>query len=176
MAAPMPIMPEIPQPTAPAAPQPAPPAAGGIGDRKRAANRANARRSTGPRTAAGKARVARNARRHGLNAPVAGDPAFAGDIEALARRICGLGEPTDAEASDPVLRLTLHLARRIAEAQVDLMRVRRVRHDMLAEAFADPDYRSSRGLMGRIRMLSRAGEMLAHRVPVPPNMAHAINF
>ena len=35
--------------------------------RKLEANRRNARASTGPRTAAGKARAAQNARRHGLS-------------------------------------------------------------------------------------------------------------
>ncbi len=39
-----------------------------VSERKRAANRANARRSTGPRTAAGKARVSLNALTHGMTA------------------------------------------------------------------------------------------------------------
>src|SRR5215831_16410165 len=43
-------------------------------ERQRAANRRNARSSTGPRTAAGKARVAQNAVRHGLNVAIADDP------------------------------------------------------------------------------------------------------
>jgi len=145
--------------------------------RKRAANRANAGKSTGPRTAAGKARVARNARRHGLNRPVAGVAALAGDVEAIARAICGLGAaPAAGEASDPVLRLKLHLARRIAEAQVDLTRVRRARHDMLAQALANPSYRSWRGLKPRIEMLSQAGELMALGIPLPPEMAHAFQF
>src|SRR5258708_18967835 len=58
-------------------------------ERKSAANRRNARASTGPRTAAGKARVARNARRHGLNVPTAADPALSREVEALAQAICG---------------------------------------------------------------------------------------
>ena len=53
------------------------------------ANRANARASTGPRTAAGKTRSARNARRHGLSVPVLRDPALVPEIESLARRIAG---------------------------------------------------------------------------------------
>jgi hypothetical protein len=145
--------------------------------RKLAANRANARSSTGPRTAAGKARVARNACRHGLNRPVTGEPALAREVETLARAICGLGvERADAERCDPALRLMLYLARRIAEAQVDLVRVRRLRHDLLARALADPNYRSWRGLAARIALLSQVGEMLARDIPLPGDMARAIQF
>ena len=70
---------------------PGPPDAPAVtSERRRAANRANAGKSTGPRTAAGKAGVAKNACRHGLNRPIGRDPALAGDIEAWTRRICGL--------------------------------------------------------------------------------------
>jgi hypothetical protein len=93
------------------------------GDRRRAisprrlyANRRNARASTGPRTAAGKARAAQNARRHGLSG-AACDPARDHDVEVLARKIAGDG------ADDG----RIVLARRIAEAQLDLMRARRAR-------------------------------------------------
>jgi hypothetical protein len=44
--------------------------------RRLLANRANARRSRGPITAAGRARAAQNARRHGLSRPVRNDPAM----------------------------------------------------------------------------------------------------
>ncbi len=47
-----------------------------------AANRANALKSTGPRTAAGRARSARNATRHGVFVSV--DAMAAGDVQALA--------------------------------------------------------------------------------------------
>ena len=61
-------------------------------ERKRAANRRNARSSTGPRTAAGKARVAQNALRHGLNVAVADDPLLTEEVERIARAICdGVG-------------------------------------------------------------------------------------
>src|SRR5438552_2466039 len=52
--------------------------------RKRAPNRANARNSTGPCTATGKARIARNACRHGLSRPVGRDAALAAEVAALA--------------------------------------------------------------------------------------------
>src|SRR6516164_9754675 len=88
-----------------------------------AANRANAARSTGPRTRAGKAVVARNALRHGLNVPVQADPGIAGE-EA--------GEPRCAAAL------------RIAEAQVDVLRIRRVRLQIMTEGFAAEDDITSR--------------------------------
>ena len=51
------------------------------------ANRSNARASTGPRTTAGRAISARNARRHGLNLPVlrARHELFSGNPAAIAR-------------------------------------------------------------------------------------------
>jgi hypothetical protein len=61
-------------------------------ERKLAANRGNARRSTGPRTTAGKSRASRNALRHGLAAmsvPAALPPLP--EIERVARAICGPG-------------------------------------------------------------------------------------
>lgn len=42
-----------------------------VSGRKRQANRANAKHSTGPRTAKGKARASRNAQWHGFAIPVA---------------------------------------------------------------------------------------------------------
>jgi hypothetical protein len=90
--------------------------------RKLFANRANARASTGPRTAACKARVAGNARRHGLSRYSLGDPAFAQQIAVFARLIAG----TETDA------YLLHLARRIAAAQIDVIRVRRARLELLS--------------------------------------------
>src|ERR1700739_676652 len=90
------------------------------------ANRANAARSTGPRTRAGKAAVARNALRHGLSLSVLADPALAPEAAALAQRIAGEGASDERRAA----------ALRIAEAQVDIERIRRVRNRIMVEGFA----------------------------------------
>jgi hypothetical protein len=92
------------------------------------ANRANALASTGPRTADGKAISARNARRHGLSLPALRDPALSDEIGALARAIAG------PQASPR----RFALACRVAAAQIDLVRVRRARHEVFSNVLHDP--------------------------------------
>ena len=95
-------------------------------ERKQRSNRANARLSTGPKTAEGKARASKNARRHGLNLPVLRDPSLAKEVETMACRIAGEG------ASGELLAR----ARAIAEAQIDLQRMRLYRLRRMQEALA----------------------------------------
>ena len=100
--------------------------------RKTRSNSPKARSCTGPKTAGGKSRSARNSRKHGLSLPILSYPIFSEGVETLAREIAG----TDAS-------LEIHeLARRIAEAQIDLRRIRCARHDLLSSAHADPNYES----------------------------------
>jgi hypothetical protein len=100
--------------------------------RKLRSNRANARSSTGPKTARGRGRSARNAFRFGLSLSVLSDPTLCQEVEALARQIAGAH-------SGPEIQ---EFARRIAEAQIDLRRVRTLRHDLISRALRDPDYDS----------------------------------
>ena len=86
-------------------------------ERQIAANRRNARRSTGPRTPAGKARSSRNARRHGLETPIAADPSAAKDIQRIGSVIAN-------GSGDPMIRAW---AERAAEAVLELVRVRGMR-------------------------------------------------
>jgi hypothetical protein len=84
---------------------------------KLAANRANAMKSTGPRTLAGKARAAQNARRHGLRAVFLPDEGFTQEVKDLARLIAGDGAPEEVFA----------LACRVAETQLDYVRIKQIR-------------------------------------------------
>ena len=112
-------------------------------DHKIKANRANAQASTGPKTADGRARAARNALRHALSLPVCSNPALSEEVETLAREIAG----PDANAE------TQDLARQVAEAQIDLRRVRYARHKLLSDALADPHYDTEDG--GRQKLCLR---------------------
>jgi hypothetical protein len=98
--------------------------------RKVEANRANAANSTGPTTAPGKARVARNARRHGFNVSVLADPVLSQQVEQMAAEIAG------AAAGGEIYEV----ARRVAEAQIDLQRIRCARHQMLTDFLNDANY------------------------------------
>ena len=109
--------------------------------RQRESNRINARRSTGPRTPAGKLRASRNAVRHGFTLPVSHDPAAAPQVAALARAIAALAAPARPPGTADALA---EPARRVAEAQVDLVRIRRARHELFVEALAGPAHATPR--------------------------------
>jgi hypothetical protein len=65
-----------------------------------------------------------------LSLPVCSDPILCEEVEALAREIAG----PDA---NPEIQ---ELARRVAEAQIDLRRVRYARHQFLCDTLRDPYY------------------------------------
>jgi hypothetical protein len=85
------------------------------------ANRANATVSAGPKTAAGKARSACNAkRRHGLRIPVLADPSLSHAAKSMPAQIALSNKRFDMES-----------ALQIAEAQIDVQRVRNARTGVL---------------------------------------------
>jgi len=92
------------------------------------ANRANSCRSTGPKTVAGRAASARNARRHGLRIPVLSEPILSAEVKAMAQKIAG-----NATAE------LVELARLIAEAEVDVLRVRRFRRELIKQSPFGPE-------------------------------------
>jgi len=90
--------------------------------RKNAANRRNAQRSTGPRTANGKARARLNAWRHGLAVQLSATGAGDSEVKRLASAIAG---------PNPDL-CRLHFANIAAEAEFELRRVRACRLSLVA--------------------------------------------
>jgi hypothetical protein len=100
-------------------------------ERQIAANRCNARKSTGPRSGAGKARASRNAYRHGLTLSITSTAEYAKQLETLVRKIAG--ETKDA--------IKLERAHAIAQAELELARVRRAKVALIerASAFGELD-------------------------------------
>jgi hypothetical protein len=132
--------------------------------RKLNANRANARASTGPRTAAGKKRATRNALRHGLSLSILGNPTLSAEAGNLAREIAGEGATPDI----------VDLARCVAEAQIDLIRVRQSRHDLLSRYLNDQEFRPhkySKDVDAMMKMLVSHMRRFGPDVSLPPLVA-----
>jgi hypothetical protein len=96
-------------------------------DRKIKANRANARLSRGPKSSQGRARSSKNARQHGLTVPILLDPTWSGEVNYLAQKIVGPRASPQCQERACV----------IAEAVIDLGRIRSARHKILADALND---------------------------------------
>jgi hypothetical protein len=92
-----------------------------------AANRRNARRSTGPRTGAGKRKAAANSLRHGVRASLPADPAMGAVVRRIASVLAG------PRASPARLALVMP----IAEAEAELLRVRNARAGLINLAAAE---------------------------------------
>src|SRR6266540_2399989 len=86
-------------------------------ERQIAANRRNARKRTGPHWGAGRKRASRNASRYGLRSSITSTAAYAKQLDKLVREIAG-------DTKDAIL---LERARAIAQAELELARVRRVK-------------------------------------------------
>lgn len=115
-------------------------------ERRIAANRRNAQKSTGPKTALGKKRSSQNAYAHGLSLPVR-NAGSQKQIEELAHLFA-------ADASDARF---LGLAETAAEAQADLERVRKVKTAMIERALVQ----TQGGNRAPSELLDSSGPMLA---------------
>jgi hypothetical protein len=92
-----------------------------------------------------------------LSLPVCSDPALSEEVEALASAIAG----TDAGAE------IQELARRAAEAQIDLRRVRYARHRLLSNALSNPYYESRADTRMKMAVISRLLRPRAPDIPIP---------
>ena len=96
-------------------------------DKQIAANGANAKRSTGPKTAAGKLKSSRNAYRHGLSGPLLSDPATSAKVDWIAGKVAG----------DQASEHQQTAAQEFARAQIELLRIRSIRSEQLAKIDLD---------------------------------------
>ena len=134
------------------------------GARKIKTNRANSRLSTGPNTAQGKTHAAQNARRHGLSVSILLNPVLSAEAENLAREIAG-------EGASPEIR---GLARRVAEAQVDVIRVSQARLSLLSRNLNGLEYTPHeclRTLDATLKIIARHMRRLGPETPLPPEVA-----
>ena len=137
-----------------------------ISGNKIRANRENAKDSSGPKTANGRTRSARNALRHGLSLPVHSDPALSEVVETLAREIAG--RAANAEI--------LGLARAIAESQIDFRRVRNARQQRLATAYGEIFYETRTTTRKKVALLKPFLTRKLADVPVPDFLVRLVTF
>lgn len=109
-------------------------------ERQIAANRRNARKSTGPRSGAGKTRAGRNAYRHGLTLSVTSTAGYAKQLETLVRKIAG-------DTKDAV---KLERARTLAQAEFELARVRRAKVALIERASAFGEVEPPRPIVSQL--------------------------
>jgi hypothetical protein len=129
--------------------------------KKTKANRANAQRSMGPRTARGKAHAAQNARRYGLNQSAIADPVLSEQVDRLTRAL----------ADDDVGDIEIcQLARRVAEAQIRLQQVRCARHQLLLRTMNIPRYDSQANRRAKDKMVIRCLRTSGPFAPMPDDV------
>ena len=139
-------------------------------ERQIAANRRNARKSIGPRSGAGRKRASRNSYRHGLTLNIASTAAYAKQLDKLARKIAG--DTKDA--------ITLERARAIAQAELDLARVRRAKVALIERASAfgefDPPQLTVTQIVRILRAFDRGDSLIVSTMPSqePDRSAEAI--
>ncbi len=102
-------------------------------NRKGDANKRNAQKSTGPRTASGKVRSSQNARRHGLATPISCDPTWKETSTAIYNQIVDLFFTDEQKA----------LCLRVAERQCEILRTRKARQAAIEQAFSKRRYTPS---------------------------------
>jgi hypothetical protein len=125
--------------------------------RKIETNRANARKSSGPRTAVGKFRAARNARSHGLSVSTLANGSADNDVRNLAKEIAGDDATADVKA----------LALQIAEAQIAVQQIRLARFRLINGAICDPDYEPAALSKAKAKFFLRYAKGSALLAPAP---------
>lgn len=128
-------------------------------ERQIAANRRNAVKSAGPKTAVGKRRSSTNAVRHGLSRRFASEPSDV--VEALGRAIVG------ENADDQILERAVALV----EARLDLLRIREMKADLFQRMYVTGRF-GPRPPVDRATIASmlKQSELLTKLKPIDPDM------
>jgi hypothetical protein len=92
-------------------------------------HRQNAQKSTGPRSELGRLHSRRNALRHGLAIGIGSDPSFSKDIDALTLTL-------ERGGRRPIFK---EFARQAAEAQIDLLRIRKLKAARFSTVLGNPE-------------------------------------
>jgi hypothetical protein len=98
-------------------------------DRKIESNRRNAKKSTGPRSDDGKRSSSGNALRHGLSVAIGSDPSVSEEIARLAAVIARGNSGNEIGESEI----------QAAEAEIDLLRVRKFRASRFNAVLGNPE-------------------------------------
>jgi hypothetical protein len=122
-----------------------------------AANRRNARKSTGPHSGAGKKRASRNAYRHGFRSSITSTAAYAKQLDKFVREIAG-------DTKDAIL---LERARAIAQAELELARVRRAKVALIERASAFGELDPPRSFSSVTRIIRLLNAFYPGRVALP---------
>jgi len=125
-------------------------------ERQIAANRRNARSSTGPRSDGGKKRARHNSYRHGFTAGVASNAELAKAVERLAREIAG--DTADA--------ITLEYSRAAAQAEFDLARIRQVKVALIQRMSAFGAFEAPLAVLS-LRQIIRFIKAFERDLPIP---------
>jgi hypothetical protein len=130
-------------------------------DRQISANRHNARRSTGPRSSAGKNRVSRNSYRHGLNANVIPSAEHQKRLIGLSRKFAG-------QSSNPIV---WEYARMAAEAELEQARCERAKFNAIYSVMAPSLRKTPRYTPSQLReiqrLLTRNCDLMSIPLPEP---------
>ena len=113
--------------------------------RQVAANRRNAKRSTGPRTQSGKSRSRANALRHGLRSKVVPDFALAAQMDELTRRIA-----REYGKSEHAVEVKI-----VVEAEMTILKIRAIRAKLLDKGEQDLPEAAVRPVLQSTRRPSR---------------------
>lgn len=127
------------------------------------------RASTGPKTAEGKARASQNARKHGLNVPVRRDRGLSATAKDFARELAGANAPSEV----------LERALRVAEAHIDIMRIRQTRYKLMIGEPLDPEREEERSRALFERKRRRLREAVSYFGPfgaMPADLAKELSI